>query len=122
MLGISVALSAQSLDPALHQQILDENKGWMTKAGLGKELPPTYQAAVASLMDSIIANGQAGTPENPAQYKGFLMNGKLKTTYLATNVKPGVWEISVEKPIYGEKDFPKSIVISKVGVIAKFHD
>lgn len=125
LLAVSTAMFGQQKsqpDPAAHQQLLDENKGWMSKVGLGKELPDTYKLAVVSLMDSILANGVVGTPENPASYRGYTLNNKThqQAKWIAINVKPGVWEISVNKPIYGETDFPVKITVSKTGVVARF--
>lgn len=72
-------------------------------------------------MDSIQANGIEGTPENPARYDGQLMNHKKLAKFTAINIKPGVGEISVDRPIYGETDFPVKITVSKVGVVAQFN-
>ena len=107
---------------ATHQEALEENKGWLSKTALGDHLPETYAKAITQLQIAVKEDGVKFAKENPQFFRGHMLNQGTKQTtkWFAINLRLGVWELTVEKPLFGETDFPSKVTISKVGIVARY--
>jgi hypothetical protein len=95
----------------------EENKVWASDTSLPQVFSRTLAEAVQSLQDWVATTAIKGTPGNPAMVWGHMFNRDTgeETQSTAINVRPGVWQLHVEKAIYGETSLPDKIVISNVG-------